>query len=466
MANVITSPTYDPITTAKNLATNLVAAQKAALTAQTTDATNTSAALTSLKSAISTFQSTMSTMTSNKTVLSQAATFSNTAYGTGTAGPKAQPGTYSFFVEQLASAAQNSYGGLNNLDGASNTGTLKIQFGGTDTDALNIDLSTVAKNPDGTLSPQAIAAAINGDSKNNSRVTASIITIDGETQLVLTSNLTGKANAATFDTSGLSDGTLKTALTSNVKPLVAAADAVVWLGGQGTGTKITQASNTFTNVTDVKMTFTKAMASGDTPITVTVATDSTTTIANVQAFVDAYNKLKGLMDSLADPGDPTKNVAPGIFAHDSGLNALRSSMNDALRVGLGGVSLVSYGVTAQRDGSIALDSKKLTTKLAADPASLDKILGNNNLVNSSGVMGKLNAVLGQWSNITNGQITQRLAASDTLQKTLSKSMDRLNTQYDNAYSRYLDQFTRLQVLQEQMSKTADMFDAMFSNDKS
>ncbi|MFZ4877856.1 flagellar filament capping protein FliD [Janthinobacterium sp. Mn2066] len=466
MANVITSPTYDPITTAKNLATNLVAAQKTALTTQATNATNTSAALTSLKSAISAFQSAMSTMTSNKSVLSQAATFSNTAYGSGTAGPKAQPGTYSFFVEALATAAQTSYGGLDKLDAASNTGTLKIQFGGSDTGALNIDLSTVGKNADGTLSLSGIATAINADSNNNSRVTASIITIDGQPQLVLTSNLTGKENAAAFDPSGLADSPLKTALTNNAKPLVAAADAVVWLGGQGTGTKITQASNTFTNVADVKMTFTKAMAAGDAPITVTVATDSTATIANVQTFVDAYNKLKGLMDSLADPGDPTKNVAPGIFAHDSGLNALRSSMNDALRVGVGGVSLVSYGITAQRDGSIALDSKKLTTKLASDPASLDKILGNNNLVNSSGVMGKLNAVLGQWSDITKGQITQRLAASDNLQKTLSKSMDRLNAQYDNAYNRYLDQFTRLQVLQEQMSKTADMFDAMFSNDKS
>jgi len=466
MANVITSPTYDPITTAKNLATNLVAAQKAALTAQTTSATNTSAALTSLKSAISTFQSAMSTMTSNKSVLSQAATFSNTAYGSGTAGPKAQPGTYSFFVEALAAAGQTSYGGLDKVNAPTSSTPLTIQFGGSATGALSIDLSAVGKNPDGTLSLSGLATAINGNSDNNSRVTASIITINGESQLVLTSNLTGKDNAATFDTSSLADGDLKTALTGNAKPLVAAADAVVWLGGQGTGTKITQASNTFTNVTDVKMTFTKAMTSGDAPITVTVATDSTTTIANVQAFVDAYNKLKGLMDSLASPGDPTKNVDPGIFAHDSGLNALRSSMNDALRVGIGGVSLVSYGITAQRDGSIALDSKKLTTRLASDPASLDKILGNNNLVNSSGVMGKLSAVLGQWSDITKGQITQRLAATATLQKSLSSNMDRLNTQYDNAYNRYLDQFTRLQVLQEQMSKTADMFDAMFSNDKS
>ena len=145
MSKRITSPTYDPITTAKNLATNLVAAQKAALTAQTTSATNTSAALTSLKSAISTFQSAMSTMTSNKSVLSQAATFSNTAYGSGTAGPKAQPGTYSFFVEALAAAGQTSYGGLDNLKAADNPGSLKIQFGGLDKDALNIDLSAVAK---------------------------------------------------------------------------------------------------------------------------------------------------------------------------------------------------------------------------------------------------------------------------------------------------------------------------------
>jgi hypothetical protein len=34
MASVITSPVYDPITTAKNLATKYIAAQQAALTAK------------------------------------------------------------------------------------------------------------------------------------------------------------------------------------------------------------------------------------------------------------------------------------------------------------------------------------------------------------------------------------------------------------------------------------------------
>ena len=141
-------------------------------------------------------------------------------------------------------------------------------------------------------------------------------------------------------------------------------------------------------------------------------------------------------------------------------------MGDALRLNVNGVSLVSYGITAQRDGTISLNTAKLTAKLADNPTGLDKLFGNNSLSAPAGVLGGLDKVLGQWSNITKGQITQRQAATDKLQKSLVKSGERLTAQYDTAYKRFLDQFTRLQVLQEQMSKTSDMFDAMFSNNKS
>ncbi|MED5596478.1 flagellar filament capping protein FliD [Janthinobacterium sp. P210006] len=469
MASVITAPQYDPITTAEKLATKAVATQKADLIAKNTLANNTATALGNLKTAISAFQTAMTAMTTSKSVLSQAATFSNTAYGTATAGIKATPGNYSFFVEQLATASQTSYGGLSTINVADGTGNLKVKIGdGVGDNTLDIDLAAADKDGDGKLTPQEMAAAINGNSKNNARVTASIINIGNQAQLVLTSNVTGVENAVTLDANSVANTTLKTALTdsANIKTMVAAKDAVVWLGAQGTGTKITQASNTFTNVPDVKMTFTKAMTAGDNPVTVTVGTDNAGTIANVQAFVDAYNKLKSLMDGMASPGDPAKNVAAGIFAHDSGLNSLRTSMGDALRMTVDGVSLVSYGITAQRDGSISLNSAKLTAKLADNPGGLDKLFGNNSLSAPAGVLGGLDKVLAQWGNVTKGQITQRLAANDKLQKNLSTSMDRLSAQYDTAYKRYLDQFTRLQILQEQMQKNADMFDAMFGNNKS
>lgn len=469
MASVITAPQYDPITTAEKLATKAVATQKADLIAKNTLANNTATALGNLKTAISAFQTAMTAMTTSKSVLSQAATFSNTAYGTATAGIKATPGSYSFFVEQLATASQTSYGGLSTINVADGTGNLKVKIGdGVGDNTLDIDLAAADKDGDGKLTPQEMAAAINGNSKNNARVTASIINIGNQAQLVLTSNVTGVENAVTLDANSVANATLKTALTdsANIKTMVAAKDAVVWLGAQGTGTKITQASNTFTNVPDVKMTFTKAMTAGDNPVTVTVGTDNAGTIANVQAFVDAYNKLKSLMDGMASPGDPAKNVAAGIFAHDSGLNSLRTSLGDTLRMAVDGVSLVSYGITAQRDGSISLNSAKLTAKLADNPGGLDKLFGNNSLSAPAGVLGGLDKVLAQWGNVTKGQITQRLAANDKLQKNLSTSMDRLSAQYDTAYKRYLDQFTRLQILQEQMQKNADMFDAMFGNNKS
>lgn len=469
MASVITAPQYDPIPTAEKLATKAIAAQKAVLQAQNTLASNTSTALGNLKSAISAFQSAMSSMTSSKSVLSQSATFPAAGYGSATAGINATPGTYSFFVEKLATASQMSYGGLSSVNTADGTGTLKVKIGdGVGDNTLDIDLAAADKDGNGTLTPQEIAAAINGNSKNNSRVTASIVTIDNQAQLVLTSNATGIANAATLDASGVANVALKGALIApaNIKEVVKADDAIVWLGGKPGGTAITQASNTFTNVQDVKVTFTRAMSAAEAPVTLTVATDSAGTAANVQAFVDAYNKLKSLMDGLASPGNPEKDIAAGIFAHDSGLNALRSSMGDALRLNVNGVSLVSYGITAQRDGTISLNAAKLTAKLADNPTGLDKLFGNNSLSAPAGVLGSLDKVLGQWSNITKGQITQRQAATEKLQKSLVKSGERLTAQYDTAYKRFLDQFTRLQVLQEQMSKTSDMFDAMFSNNKS
>ncbi|MEG1056213.1 MAG: flagellar cap protein FliD N-terminal domain-containing protein, partial [Janthinobacterium sp.] len=198
MANVITAPQYDPIVTAKNLATKSVAAQQAALAAQTALANNTSSALGNLKSAISAFQLAMSSMTSSKSVLSQSATFSNTAYGSGTAGIKAAPGSYAFFVEQLATASQTSYGGLSSTTPA-NGGNMTIRIGDpaaavTADNAFDIDLAAANKDGDAYLTPQEIAAAINGNSKNNARVTASVINIGNQAQLVLTSNLTGKEN--------------------------------------------------------------------------------------------------------------------------------------------------------------------------------------------------------------------------------------------------------------------------------
>jgi flagellar hook-associated protein 2 len=456
--------TYDPITTATSLANAYVKGALDANDTAVTAATATATALTKLQSAMTAFESTLTSLTASTTMVAQNATLSDTTIGTATAKSSAAAGSYTFFVEQLATAGQISYGGLTSVT-AANSGTLTINQNGSP--AFSVDLSAADSDSDGTLTPKEIATAINMNEDNAGIATASVVTINGTAQLVLTSGETGAAGAVTLDASGVTDSTLQTALTdsSNIKQIVTAQNAIVWLGDQTTGTSIEQASNTFTNLSDVSITFKKAQSTGDTPVTVTVASDTATTIANAQSFVDAYNTLKTVIDDLTYTGDSTGSN-PGVFAHDSGINALAGRMLTLIRDSSSGLSLANYGIIAARDGSLTLDSAKMTTALARNPTGLDTLIGSNALTKSSGIAGALDTYLDLWSNSTDGQNKNRQASVTALQKTLTDKEARIKTQYNSAYDRYLAQFTKLQQVQAQMSQTTSLFDALFSSDSS
>ncbi|MCE3606131.1 flagellar filament capping protein FliD [Massilia sp. P8910] len=453
--------TYDPATTAAGLATNYTSARQSILSAQTKQASSAAAALTSLRSAISGYQSSLLSLTSGKTMLSQAASFSNTAIGTASAGVNATAGSYSFFVERIATANQVSYNGL--ADSAADGGTLGIDLGGAP--GFSVNLATANTDANATLTPREIAAAINAEPTNNGRVSASIVTVNGVTQLMLTSKTTGAAGNISLNTAAVNNAGLKAALDDplNAKQVVTGQDALVWLGAQGTGTAITQASNVFTNVDGVTMTFTKAQAPGDAPVTLTVASDNAATVAKVQKFVDDYNKLKGVIDTMVAPGDPSKSAAPGVFANDGGVRVLQTRMVSMLRGVNGADSLAAYGIVATRDGSLSLNATRLTSQLAVSPKGLDTLIGSSVNGSSSGIAGNLDGYLKEWSSITDGQLKQRLEQNSKLQTTLTKRQDQLDKQYDSAYKRYLTQFTQLQTLQSRMASNSSMFDALFGD---
>jgi flagellar hook-associated protein 2 len=456
---------YDPKTTATNLANSYVAGSQSMIDSRSKVATATKTALTTLSSAMGAFQSTLSSLSlGSKTMSANAATFSS-AVGTATATSAAIAGTYSFYVEQLATAGQISYGGLSDTT-AAGSGNLSVML--ADGSSFQVSLTTADNNMDGTLSPKEIAAAINVAASNNSRITASTMNINGATTLVLTSNLTGAANGASLDTGGVTNAALKAALddANNQKQVVAAQDAVVWLGAKTTGTQITQASNVFSVIDGVTMTFTKAQAANEAPVTLTVAADSAATNANVQSFVDAYNKMLTTLDGVTDVGDPGKGVGAAVFASDSGLGALRNRLLGTLRTAIGGQTLVNYGISAKRDGTLALDTVKLGKAIAANPTGLDGLFGKASLSNSSGVLGALDKLMGQWTNSASGQLATRKSSVDKEQITLAARQAKVQTQFQNAYNRYLVQFTNLQTLQSKMNNTSSLFTALFSSNSS
>lgn len=463
----ITAPTYDPTSTAQAMAQKSTAIAQQSLTNKTNAASANAKALSTLSSAISAFQASLASLTgTGKSMLTQSATLSDTTIGTATARSTAASGNYSVFVDKLATTSQVSF---KPAEGQTANGTLTISLAAPDgtglqastpaTASFSVDLSTADTDNVSGLSVRELAAAINNASGNGGKVSAGVVTINNVPQLVLSSKDTGAANTIWVDSS-VTGGVADYKLGARTE-VAAAQDALIHLGGA----PITQASNTFTNIDGVSMTFTRAQSAGENPLTLSVASDPAGTVSKVQSFVDAYNKLKAAIDSLVDAGDATNGKAAGTFAHDAGVKTLQNRLESLVRPS-GATSLASYGIIAARDGTLTLDSTRLTKQLAVAPNGLDQLIGSASLTKPTGVAGALNTYLNNWSNTANGQVKQRTEANTKLQADLSKRQADLDMQYDAAYQRYLKQFTDLQALQSKMTSNVSMFDALFSNDKS
>ena len=465
--SVITAPTYDPTSTAKAMADQYIQGMQTQLTNQTSAATATAKALSTLSAAISAFQTSLAGLSGlGHTLYAQSATLSDTTVGTATASATAAAGAYSLFVQQVATSSQVSYDSL--ADGSQLGGQLTVNLAnetaGTNTANFTVQLDTTADTDgDGKLSVREIAAAINNASGNAGKVSAGVITVSGAPRLVLTSKNTGVANTVSVDGSQATDAGLQTGFTSRTI-MTAAQDAILYLGDptNPATAMIQQASNTFTNIDGVSFTATHAQAAGSAPVTLTVGTNTSGTTANVQAFVDAYNKLKSAIDGLVSPGDPKNNVAAGAFAHDSGIVALRDNLVNLLRPS-GTLSLASYGILANKDGTIGLDATRLQSQLAINPNGLDTLIGTASTSSPTGIAGSLTTYLNKWTDLTTGQIQQRTEANSKLQSDLTQRQTDLNAKYDSAYQRYLKQFTDLQTLQATMQNNSSLFTSLFSN---
>jgi flagellar hook-associated protein 2 len=281
----------------------------------------------------------------------------------------------------------------------------------------------------------------------------------------LSSTTSGAASAVSLDLANVADGTLKTALgTSANVSTTTPVDAIVWVGGKS-GTQVTQASNTFTNVDGLSVSFTKAQVDGDANLTVTVQTDTSGTAAKVKSFVDAYNTLQKTLGGLVASANADTGAAAGAFASDAGVLALQTRLVSLLRPANGASSLANFGITAQRDGTLALDTTRLSKQLAVQPDGLDRLLGSTSAGGTSGIATALDTYLDQWSGVS-GQIKQRTDANTKQQSDLTRRQSDLDAKYNAAYDRYLKQFTDLQTLQSTMNSNVSLFDALFGSDKS
>src|SRR5471032_1496444 len=143
----LTTIAYDPKTTATQLADLSTSAQQKLITEDVQATKVMTSSITELKTALTAFQSALSGFTSTQSALVTNATFS-AEVGTATASTKAENGSYSMFVEQLAKANQMSYSGISDTS-AADSGMLKVKI--ADGSSFDVDLSTADLDANGTL---------------------------------------------------------------------------------------------------------------------------------------------------------------------------------------------------------------------------------------------------------------------------------------------------------------------------
>lgn len=246
------------------------------------------------------------------------------------------------------------------------------------------------------------------------------------------------------------------------KVLSKAQDAIVYLGEEGTGVPVKQASNTFSSIEGVTVNLTRAMKSGDTALKLNISTSNNDTAANLQTFIDGFNAAqKSLTAMLANgKGDKDGQRDPGgAFASDSGVRALRQKLNDLVRQSFDGARLMDFGVKTSRDGTLSLDRAKLDKALLENPAGLEKIF-NSSTAGSSDLIKDTSDYLGKWLNTSSGMLKMRKESVSKMSSDLAAQNTKISQQYDQAYQRALKQFTQLKQLQAQMSETTNMLNNM------
>lgn len=449
------SSSFDPTTVATNLATAAVQNQQQLLNSQNQTVQGTNQALGTLQGALSTFNSALLGLSSlpGQSVSKYSAALVDTTLGSATANSSAVPGSYSVGVQQLATQGSLVF---------ANVGATIVPSPPTSGSTITITLANhtqstiVLSATGGSMTASDIARAINQQANGVAMATV----VNGTdslgnpvTQLTLTSGVSGAQGAIA------SIGFVDNTGTNQSNPLamsgattgVTAQDAKATINGLA----VQQSSNTITAIPGVTLTLTAAQAAGAAPTTLTVARDNTATDTQVQNFVNAYNTIKKSLDSLTAIG--ADGSASGVFANDSGLHNLQSNLSNALRQTFNGVSLMKLGVSADQNGNLSLDTTKLNNLLNTNPTALDSVFGNASVSAPSGLLGSLSKIVSSWNDPVSGQIQQRQQSQTAISKSLAQQQTQLTNQYNDAYKRYLGQFTRLQTLQAQMSQTMSMF---------
>lgn len=407
-------------------------------------------ALGSLKGSISALQTAASALVpaTGSTALQKfsvfTATMGDTSVATATISSSAVTGSYSLSNIVLATAQQIRKSGITV---PATAGTLSIKVGTAST--VNVDIAAGSTLAD-------VRSAINNAATG---ISATIINDGTADHLVLTANATGTANTITITGSDVGGGS-------------------GWTGGPfnytGTGsyngwTESTPAGNATLDINNIPVTSaSNTLASAISGITVnllkagsttlTVSRDTSNIATLVNAFVKAYNDVVKTATNLGSYNASTK--VAGSLNGDSALRSTQSQLRNligSIPSAIAGAALERFsdiGVSLLKDGSLSVDSSKLSAAISSN------FTGVANLLAAYG--SEFKTATGNLTG-TSGIITARTDGINASIKTIAKQEEVVSDRLTQIEARFRKQFTSLDTLISSLTKTSNFLTQQLAN---
>jgi flagellar hook-associated protein 2 len=375
------------------------------------------------KSKLADFQSAMEALGSASAFKQFQATSQDEELFSASADSDAVAGEYSINVVALAQRDKLASAAFSDTDSIGQ-GTLSISVG-----AESFDVVIDSTND----SLAGIRNAINNASANTG-VSASIITDDAGSRLILTSDDTGTENALSVSVSDDSDGNnsdssgLSAFVNANMTTVTSATDAVVEIDNF----TVTSSSNTISGAIEGVSITAKAMGSS----TLSITRDDEAILESVKEFASAYNSL---MTEI-------KSQRSGQLEADSTLLTIERQIRDVFNSGsaISGSSfryLVEAGVSLDKNGEMKVDEEQVTSLLDSDFSSFVNLFS----AEGEGYANRLDSLADGWLQ-TDGLIDSREVGLNARLDTIDRQRDRMEARLATTEERIRAQYAAMDTL--------------------
>lgn len=429
----------------------------------------------SLKGALSSFQTSAKALAKPALFTGMSATLADTSLASVSASNSAAKGSHEIQVTQLAQAQKIKSDAFASTNDTVGSGTLTIEFGRYDDDGLgNITFNNHPEKAAKTITIEAgkssLADIRDTINQADAGVTASIVNDGSGNRLVIASEETGLTNALKItvndddsnptDNAGLSQLAFDASSggTANLTETVAARNATMVIDG----ITISKASNTISDALE-GVTFKLTKADPGVTTTLTIAPDTASIQKAVGDFVKGFNDLEKTIGNLSRFNAESRQGS--VLTGDSVVRAVQNQMRGLLAssrsVATGEIgSLSQIGISFQKDGTLALDSSKLSAALSDSAAGVANFFAGADA--SSGFAGQLDQIIGRMLD-SNGLIDGRIDGINASIKDIGKQQEALSRRLEGVERRIRAQFTALDSLISSMSQTSSFLQQQLSS---